>query len=80
MGPLTTIKGQRLKYRARWRRIGTYQETFEAVIEADSLEELEDKFDSGEFVSFLMTEQHIKDTDRLDGPSYEEVKQFEQIN
>lgn len=69
-----------MKYRARWRRMGTYQESFEAVIEADSLEELEDKFEGAEFVSYLMTEQLVKDTDILDGPNYEEVKQFEQIN
>lgn len=69
-----------MKYRARWRRMGTYQESFEAVIEADSLEELEEKFEDGEFVSYLMTEQLVKDTDILDGPNYEEVKQFEQLN
>lgn len=69
-----------MKFKARWTRLGTYQQTFEAIIEADDLDDLDTKFNDGEYLRFLQTENHLKESDLVAGPTYEEVEAFEQIN
>ena len=60
-----------------YKRLATYTETLEILIEAEDLADAMDKFDAEDYKRWLIRERFIEDTTQLTGPSFVEVQEVE---